>query len=130
MALSAKVTTTCSGEYDNKSACSFLASSKARASDPGRCTVSASVNNSHSARASFVPATTALFFPVQHFPVGLLGTGPGEMTRTPAKRFAISRVRSAPPTARAKTPRDFARAVGGAVVDHDDLESHAGLGGQ
>src|SRR6202023_1052846 len=29
-----------------------------------------------------------------------------------------------------KTLRDFARAIGGTIVDYDDLESHAGLGGQ
>ena len=83
-----------------------LASSKARASDPGRCMVSASVNSSHSPRASSTPAISALFFPVQ--------PGGGRCGRNHAHS--------------GKTLGDLAGAVGGGVVDHDDLESDAGLG--
>src|SRR5882672_2380736 len=89
VAISQNVTAICSGEYDNNSARFSCASATARESEPGRCTVSASVNSNHSPRASLAPATTALFFPVQP-----TGSGPGEITRTPEKLSAIERVRS------------------------------------
>ena len=112
-ALSAKVTTTCSGEYESRSARSFFASSKARASDPGRCTVSASVNSSHGARACFGPGNHRIVLPRPALPCAVIGSGHAENHPHSGK-----------------TLRDLARAVGGAVVDHDDLERHAGLGGQ
>ncbi len=92
-AISQKVTAICSGEYDNISALFSFASASARARDPNRCTVSASVNRSQLPLASRAPATTALFFPVQP-----AGSGPAEITRTPAKLLAISRVRSVEPS--------------------------------
>ena len=60
-----------------------------RASDPGRWTVSASVNRSHWPRAWRAPVVTALFLPVQP-----AGSGPASITRTPGNDSAISRVRS------------------------------------
>ena len=56
-------------------------------------TVSASVNSNHSPRASFMPATRALFLPLQPD-----GKGPASITRTLGKDCAISRVRSVDPS--------------------------------
>ena len=81
--------TICSGEYESNAAPFRWASARLRASDPGRCTVSASVNKSHSPRASRAPAVTALFFPVQP-----AGNEPASITRTFGNDVAISRVRS------------------------------------
>src|SRR4029077_15411067 len=90
-AFSEKLSTTCSGEYESKAAAWRFASSRLRASDPGRGLGSAAVNSSHSPRATLDPAMTALFLPVQPG-----GSGPASMTRTCAegKDNAISRVRS------------------------------------
>ena len=70
--------------------------------------MSASVNRSHSPCASRAPVVTALFLPVQP-----AGRGPASITRTLGERRG-----------------DFAGAVGGVVVDDDDFEGDAGLGGQ
>src|ERR1035438_2736026 len=56
--------------------------------------VSASVKSSHGERAFLAPAITALFFPVQLLATISMGRTFGEMTRTPGKPSAISRVRS------------------------------------
>ncbi len=97
-AISQKVTAICCGEYDNISALFSFASASARAREPNTCTVSASVNKSHLPFASLAPATTALFFPVQP-----ASKGPGETIRTPAKLWAISRVRSVEPSSTTMT---------------------------
>src|SRR5579859_1923615 len=89
VAISQKVTAICSGEYESMSAEFSFASVRARAREPGKWTVSASVNRSHAPRAARAPVITALFLPVQ--PVG---RGPASITRTFGKEEAISRVRS------------------------------------
>src|SRR5260370_38796335 len=63
-AFSQTLVTICSGEYESSAAPWRFASSRLRASDPGRCTVSASVNKSHSPFAARAPQVTALFLPV------------------------------------------------------------------
>src|SRR3984957_12723283 len=77
VAISQKVTVICSGEYERNSVPFSRASANARASEPGKCTVSASVNSSHSPRALDAPVKTALFLPVQPS-----GRGPASVTRT------------------------------------------------
>src|ERR1700722_8680657 len=90
-AFSQKLFATCWGEEESKAACWRVASSILRASDPGRCTVSASVNSSHSPCATLAPAVTALFLPVQPG-----GSAPASTTRTclSENEDAISWVRS------------------------------------
>src|SRR6476646_725963 len=81
--------TSCAGEYESRLASRRLASATARASEPGRWNVSASVKSSHSPAATLAPAAMALFFPVQWAGGGLAST-----TRTDGNDCAISRVRS------------------------------------
>src|SRR5258708_21746359 len=88
-AFSQKAVTTCSGEYESNDTPSPRASSTARSSDPGKCTVSASVKSNHSPQAARAPVTTALFFPVQP-----LGRVPASTIRIEGNDEAISRVRS------------------------------------
>src|SRR5271165_298488 len=89
VAISQKVTAICSGEYESNSAPFSWASFNAAAREPGKCTVSASVNRSHSPRAWRAPQVTALFLPVQP-----AGSGPASRTRTPGNDSAMARVRS------------------------------------
>src|ERR1700732_1985027 len=89
-AFSQTLATTCSGEYESRAAPFSRASANARANDPGRWTVSASVNKSHSPLATRAPLVTALFLPVQPG-----GKGAASIRRTLEKERAISRVGSA-----------------------------------
>src|ERR1700693_770469 len=81
--------TSCSGEYESITAPRSWASATARDSEPGLCTVSASVNSSQPPRAILAPADIALFFPVHPE-----GRGSASTTSTRGNDWAISRVLS------------------------------------
>ena len=72
----------------------FWLPSNARASDPGRCTVSASVNKQPLRARCFRSGNDRIVLSRPTLPC----TVPAEITRTPAKLCAISRVRSVEPS--------------------------------
>src|SRR5579863_8517746 len=85
-AFSQNPSTICSGEYDSRAAPVCSASARLRANDPGKCTVSASVNKSHSPLDKRAPLATSLFLPVQ--PLGRVAVS---ITRNGANDIANSR---------------------------------------
>ena len=95
-ARTANVPTTCSGEYDKSPLSLVSLHRELCANDPGRCTVSASVNRSHAPRASLDRQTRRCSF--RPGVPSILAQGPAAITRTPAKPWAISRVRSVEPS--------------------------------
>ena len=137
-ARSQKPSTCCSGESEKRSALYCSASWTAAASEPGACSVSASVNSSHSPLACGKALARALALPVQPAGSGLrasiriaCGGCADSGSGLPLPHLPTAG-KYGPPTGfsptcdiRHKPAGDFGGAVGGVIVDDDDLEGDA-----